>query len=59
MNMQTTTNYFCSSYKSFSVWWHFGGLQIVDSQPKPAAIIHLTPNVWKVPSSMTLFPILG
>lgn len=41
MNMQTTTNYFCLSYKSFFVCWHFEGLQIVDSQPKTGALIRL------------------
>lgn len=41
MNMQTTTNYFCLSYKSFFVCLHFG-LQFVDSQPQTPTLIHLT-----------------
>lgn len=56
MNMQMTTNYFCLSYKSSFLCWHFGRLQIVDSQPKTWDLDSLNPTVWKVPASKTLFP---
>lgn len=62
MNMQTTTNYFCLSYKSFFVCLHFG-LQCVDSQPQ-TSLIHLTqgmesPRVCDlVPSCALYFPLV-
>lgn len=42
MNMQSFTNYFCLSYKSSSVVWHFGGALIVEFEPKQTTLRHLT-----------------